>query len=197
MKVKTSSLAHVIATPEMLFDDGMPHIAFAGRSNIGKSSLINSLLNRRKLAYTSSTPGKTRKIYYFLVNDSFYFVDLPGYGYAKISRGERAYFKVLVDRYLEEGGNMKACVLLLDPKRPVGQEEKDFLSYLDAHRIAAIVVFTRGDRVRSAKRHKMLRERKEELSGGARDIHFVSARSREGIDRLWQSLEKKLGGGET
>ena len=194
MLVKTSSLAHVIATPEMLFDDGLPHIAFAGRSNIGKSSLINALLKRRKLAFTSSTPGKTRKIYYFLVNASFYFVDLPGYGYARISRGERAYFKVLVERYLEEGGNMRACVLLLDPKRPVGQEEHDFLNYLDARKVPAIVVFTRGDRVKSSKRYKLLRTRKEELAGDAREIHFVSARSREGVDLLWKSLGKKLGG---
>ncbi len=196
MHVKTSSLAHVIATPEMLFDDGLPHIAFAGRSNIGKSSLINALLKRRKLAFTSSTPGKTRKIYYFLVNDSFYFVDLPGYGYARISRGERAYFKVLVERYMDKGGDMRACVLLVDPKRPVGQEEQDFLNYLDARGVAAVVVFTRCDRVKSSKRHKLMRERKQELSGGGREIHLVSARSKEGLEGLWKSLERKLGGKE-
>lgn len=192
MLVKQSELAHVAPKASLFPTDTVPQIAFAGRSNVGKSSLINALVGRKKLAYTSSTPGKTRNIYFYLLNHKLYFVDLPGYGYAAISKKERAYFKVLVEHYFDKNVSLNACLLLLDPKRPVGQEEMDFLYYLHAARISSVVVFTRWDRVRSAKRVSTKRARKNELADIASPILFVSSRSKEGLDRLWKEIDQHI-----
>lgn len=192
MLVKQAGLAHVAPDASFFPADELPQIAFAGRSNVGKSSLINAMTGRKKLAYTSSTPGKTRNIYFFDINSQFYFVDLPGYGYAAIPKGERRYFKVLVEQYLEKSNKLRACLLLLDPKRPVGKEEVDFLYYLHSARIPAIVVFTRWDRVRSAKRYATKKERRNELAEIPSTILFASSRTKEGVDRLWQELDRHL-----
>lgn len=192
MLVKSADLGHVAALPSQLPKEGIPEVAFAGRSNVGKSSLINALLGRKRLAQTSSTPGKTRNLYFYLINQALYFVDLPGYGYAQASREVRANFKVLVDAYFDRPTPPRLCLLLLDPKRPVGAEELDFLKYLQIKRIVPAVVFTRWDRLKTNERIPIREARVAELGALCQSPLFVSAKSKEGIDALWKLLDMNL-----
>ena len=190
MLIRSAELHLAAHTPEQLKRDDTPHIAFAGRSNVGKSSLINALLNRKNLARTSSTPGKTRAIFFFRVNNAFTFADLPGYGYAKVSKGERQFFRVLVDRYFEFPDNPKACVILIDPRRPVGEEELSFLAYLTNRNMKSLVIMTKWDRVKAAQRVKMRRARELELAAHPVKVLPVSSKTGEGLDQLWHFIER-------
>ena len=192
MLVKEAHLDFVVATPEMMAEHPLPQIAFAGRSNVGKSSIINALTGRKKLARTSGSPGKTQQIFYYIVDDRWHFIDLPGYGYAQVSRGQRRYFKVLVDRYFRDNAQLRACVLLLDPRRPVGNEEISFIQFLNDASVTPVVVFTKWDRVRSAKRSKTLKARVAELAGITSQVITTSARTKEGVDRLGKILDAIL-----
>ncbi len=192
MHIKTSSLFHVTYSPESMPDSPLPQIAFAGRSNVGKSTLINALLKRKSLALTSSTPGKTRNIYFYEVNGSFLFADLPGYGYAQIPQGQRRFFRVMVDRFFQQDGNPRGCVLLIDPRRPVESEELDFLNFLGIHQIPFLVAMTKWDRVRPAQRTALRRARETELVGSTKNIVCVGARGGEGVADLWTHLEHWL-----
>lgn len=192
MLVKEAHLDFVVATPEMMAAHALPQIAFAGRSNVGKSSLINSLTGRRKLAFTSGSPGKTQQIFFYIIDERWHFVDLPGYGYAQVSKGQRAYFKVLVDRYFRDNQQLRACVLLLDPRRPVGEEEISFIHFLNEAGVTPVVVFTKWDRVRSAQRSKTLKARMSEFAGAATQVLTTSSRTKEGIDGLGKILSAIL-----
>ena len=114
MKIKNAELETVCGITSVLPDNQMPEIAFAGKSNVGKSSLINGLLNRKSLARTSSAPGKTQTINFYNVNKELYFVDLPGYGYAKVSRETQEKWGVMIEKYLKTSGQLKAVLLLID-----------------------------------------------------------------------------------
>ncbi len=190
--MNNANLEFVVATPEMIPEATLPQVAFAGRSNVGKSSLINALTGRKKLARTSSTPGKTQQIFFYRIDDRLHFVDLPGYGYAQVSRGQRAYFRVLVDRYLEQSPTLRTCVLLLDPRRPVGEEEISFIRYLAQRAIVPLVVFTKWDRVRSAQRSKLLKTRMGEFAGAVKKPLCVSTRTGEGLELLERALQRTL-----
>lgn len=196
MLVKTAMLHSVVAEPSAVRPLDLPQVAFAGRSNVGKSSLINALLGRKKLALTSSTPGKTRKIFFYLVNNSVLFVDLPGYGYARVSRKERARFRPLVERYFEGGGNIRACVLLLDPRRPVGEDEILFVHYLNEMGIPPVVVLTKWDKVKPSQRMPTLTARIGEFAGKVRRVWCSSATTRDGVKELWDELDVRLFGNE-
>ncbi len=184
MQVNEAHMDFVVATPEMMAEHSLPQVAFAGRSNVGKSSIINALTGRKKLAFTSGSPGKTQQIFFYIIDNRWHFVDLPGYGYAQVSRGQRAYFKVLVDRYFRDNKQLRACVLLLDPRRPVGAEEISFIHFLNDAKVAPVVVFTKWDRVRSAQRSKTLKARMAEFAGATSQVLTTSARTKEGVDSL-------------
>jgi GTP-binding protein len=192
MLVKEAHLDFLIATPEMMSEHTLPQIAFAGRSNVGKSSIINALTGRKKLAHTSGSPGKTQQIFFYIIDERWHFVDLPGFGYAQVSKGQRRYFKVLVDRYLEGNEQLRACVLLLDPRRPVGEEEISFIHYLNDMKVVPVVVFTKWDRVRSSQRTKLLKTRVAEFAGATSKVITTSARTKEGVDQLGRILSALL-----
>jgi GTP-binding protein len=192
MRITRAELAVIAASSKQFPDTGIPEVAFAGRSNVGKSTLINAITGRKKLAYTSSTPGKTRQIIFFRINDAFHFVDLPGYGYAKVSLAERQQFKKLVEGYFTAGRKLVGCVLLLDPRRPVGEEEVEFIRYLRDLAIRPVVVFTKWDRVKSAQRTQLLRQRQTEFAGLVKKVFCVGARTSEGVDLLWSELEHMI-----
>jgi len=192
MRITQAELAAIAASARQFPEKGLPEIAFAGRSNVGKSTLINALVGRRQLAYTSGTPGKTRQIIFFRVNGAFYFVDLPGYGYAKVSQAERRQFKTLVEGYFNAGRRLVGCVLLLDPRRPVGEEEIGFVHYLRDLGIRPVVVFTKWDRVKSAQRSALLKQRQAEFAGAVKKPLYVGARTSEGLELLWKELDKLL-----
>jgi GTP-binding protein len=174
----------------------LPEVAFLGRSNVGKSSLINTLLARKRLVRTSSRPGCTRALNFFLINDRWYFVDLPGYGYAQVSRETQARWGDLILDYLEGRATLKALVFLQDPRRTPGPEELFLWEKLRLWNRPVIPVLTKADKIKKAERPRRLRDITEVLAPyqvAAEDFLWFSAASREGRDKLWQRLLEHLG----
>lgn len=134
-------------TLEQLPRDPRPQIAFAGRSNVGKSSLLNKLAGKKKLAKVSSTPGKTRSINFFSVNDRFYFADLPGYGYAKVSKTEKAHWRKLIEGYLHDNDSLLGLMLLLDCRREPNEDDLQLIDWMHENDIPGIVVVTKIDKL--------------------------------------------------
>ena len=132
---------------EKLPEDYLPQIAFAGRSNVGKSSLLNKLVGQKKMAKVSSTPGKTRSINFFSVNKRFYFVDLPGYGYAKVSKAERESWGALLEKYLTECKQLIGLVLLMDARREPTEEDLMLTEWLEERKLPVIIALTKADKL--------------------------------------------------
>ena len=166
-----------------------PEIAFAGRSNVGKSSLINALVGRKALARTGRTPGRTRQLNFYVVetaSGTFVFVDLPGYGYARVSKGEHAQWRSLVERYLEQRTLLSGVIVVVDIRRGIEAQERDLLDYLHFHRRPAIIAATKIDKLARASRSAALRE----ICAGVGDtpVVGVSAETREGRNEMWRRL---------
>ncbi|MFC1890024.1 ribosome biogenesis GTP-binding protein YihA/YsxC, partial [Thermodesulfobacteriota bacterium] len=170
----------------------LPEIAFAGRSNVGKSSLINTLLSRRGLARTSRTPGRTQAINFFKVNGRFYFVDLPGYGYAKVPKKVRLKWGPMVESYLRDREPLRAMVLLLDPRRDPGDEDRMLIDYLAHYGIAEIIALTKSDKLKRGAMAARVKEISNAL-GRPKD-HFVtfSAQNGDGKSLLWKKIEASI-----
>ncbi len=170
------------ASEKQFPDDGLPEVAVAGRSNVGKSSFINALLGRRRLARISRTPGRTRRIHFYRVDDAMYLVDLPGYGYASVSREERASWRPLVEAYL--GGareQLRAAVLLVDPRRGPGPEELDLIAWLAAEGLEARVVLTKCDKLKPTERRRRIDASCAALGLDAGRVCAVSAKTGRGL----------------
>ncbi|MDQ6716795.1 MAG: ribosome biogenesis GTP-binding protein YihA/YsxC, partial [Gemmatimonadota bacterium] len=131
-------------------ESDLPEVAFAGRSNVGKSSLLNTLVGRRKLARVSKTPGRTREINFFRVNDTFVMVDFPGYGYAKISKERKADWRPLIESYLKLTPQLRGIVLLLDIRREPSDDDREMLDFLAEVEIPTIVAVTKADKLNKA-----------------------------------------------
>ena len=138
--------------------DKRPQVAFAGRSNVGKSSLLNKLTGQRKLAKVSNTPGKTRSLNFFLVNDRFYFVDLPGYGYARVSKTERAGWAKLLEEYLEKSENLRGIVILMDSRREPTDLDLQLFDWLSRRQLPGIVVVTKADKLNRDRINRRVRQ---------------------------------------
>jgi GTP-binding protein len=147
MKIKTSATARTVFSEKELMADDSKKIAFIGRSNVGKSSLINKLLNRKNLARTSSKPGKTVSVNYYFINESFYFVDLPGYGYAKISKKESQRVKALISSFFSTVQNLKLIVILIDSRRGFTDPDIEILSQLLDKKFKMLTVLTKSDKI--------------------------------------------------
>jgi GTP-binding protein len=170
------------------YPESLPQIAFCGRSNVGKSSMINCILNRKKLVKTSSTPGKTRLINFFKINESYYFVDLPGYGYAKVSKKEREKWRPMIETYFKSKQNILGAVVLLDIRHDPRQEEQDLFSWFEQYRIPYLIVLTKADKLsktRQINQHKKIAER---LSRPMDRIIRFSAKTRQGKDEIWSAF---------
>ena len=167
----------------------LPEIAFAGRSNVGKSSLINALLNRKKLARTSNTPGRTQEINFFRVNDRLNFVDLPGYGYAKVPETIRKQWGPMVETYLRERRTLKLVVLILDIRREPSEEDRQLIDWLRFYRLRCLVVLTKIDKVS----RNVLTEKRRRIGGEMGSplppVPF-SAKTGEGKEVLWREIRK-------
>ncbi len=173
--------------------DGLPEIAFLGRSNVGKSSLINCLLGRKKLAFTSSTPGKTRALYFYRVNDAFYFVDLPGYGYARVSKEEQRAWAALIEGYLEHREPLCGAVHIVDCRHRPTADDRLMAGWLRYHRLTTITVASKSDKLSRGALARRLPEIKKELElGAAEQLLPFSARTGEGKERLWGALKDLL-----
>ena len=140
---------YLLSAPDLSIcpDDDKPEIGFAGRSNVGKSSVINALTRRKKLAHTSNTPGKTRSLNYYLIDDLWYLVDMPGYGYAKISRKEQSRWGREMKRYLLERKQLQLVVVLIDIRHQPGVLDREFLLWLGEHQIPFCVVLNKSDKI--------------------------------------------------
>jgi len=169
---------------------GPPEIALAGRSNVGKSSLLNCLVGRRGLARTSGTPGRTRQLNFFLVNDRFMLVDLPGYGFAVGPEAERRAWGPLVEGYLAGRPTLRGVVVIVDARRGLETDEEDLLAYLAAHALPAVIVATKLDKLGASAARKALAR----IASQAGEVELIgfSARVAEGRDALWRVLARWL-----
>lgn len=146
MKITSSEFIISAVAPEQYPQEGYSEIVLIGKSNVGKSSLINKIINRKGLAKTSSAPGKTRTINFYKINKSFYMVDLPGYGYAKVSLAEKKSWKDIIDTYINSSKNIKCFIMLLDIRRDVGERELDIYDWLENFDTPVITVLTKCDK---------------------------------------------------
>jgi GTP-binding protein len=173
--------------------EGLPEIALVGRSNVGKSSLLNKLASRRALARTSGTPGKTRLVNFFRVERRgalpFLLVDLPGYGWARVARQERAAWQRLIEGYLAGRAPLRGVLLLLDARRDPGDDERDFLPWLAERGVVVRLVLTKLDKLRAAEREQRLRAITRELGVPRESIVLTSAQSGAGIEALWAEID--------
>ncbi len=166
----------------------LPEVAFAGRSNVGKSSLLNRILNRKNLVKVSSRPGFTQSLNFFLVNNSMYFVDLPGYGFARAPRHVIEKWHRLVEGYIEATRQLKAVVCIMDIRRRPDHLDLDLLDYLRAAGRRAMVVLNKADKISQPRRKARLKEIKQALPPGLGDLFVVSARTGEGTPRLVEEI---------
>lgn len=174
---------------EQLLGDGRPQIAFVGRSNVGKSSLMNRLLGRRGLARTSSTPGRTQAVNYFLVDDKLYFVDLPGYGFAKAPVEARRKWGELVDRYLQRGGDQRLLLVqLIDAKVGATRLDVQAIQYLRGLGFEPLIVATKSDKVSKGRRRSVRASICRSLELPESRLVLFSAVSGEGVKQLWKEI---------
>ena len=173
-------------------DSVLPEVAFAGRSNVGKSSLLNRLVHRKKFARVSNTPGRTREINFFKVNDAFVLVDLPGYGYARVSKDQRAEWRPLIESYLRRSSQLRGIVHLLDVRHDPTTDDKLMLDFLSEIGVPTIVVLTKIDKLTSAERRKQLAELPLRLGLDVEQVIPFSAATGEGRDDLGAAIESLL-----
>jgi GTP-binding protein len=178
------------AKPEDFPPEKLPEIAVVGRSNVGKSSVINALV-RQDLARTSRTPGRTRLVNWFEVDQRFHLVDLPGYGYAAVDKDLRESWRGLIETYLEKREVLRGVVLLVDIRRGIEDEERDFVPWLAQQEIPVVVALTKADKLPKNKRMLEIGKVKRALEL-KRDPIAVSAQTGDGIDLLWRAIHKQL-----
>ena len=171
-------------------DDGRPEIAFLGRSNVGKSSLINSLLGRKGLARTSNTPGRTQSINFFLINGDIYFADLPGYGYARVSKSMRADWGQMAEEYLSERESLALCIQLVDSRHEPTKLDKQLHEWLTFHQKPHIIAATKADKLSSNQLRKTLAGIENELSD-SRVIAYSSVTGK-GRDAIWETINSAV-----
>lgn len=164
MKITQATFAGSSTRTEQKPSQKLPEIAFIGRSNVGKSSLINMLCGNRKLAMTSGTPGKTRLVNHFKINGSWYLVDLPGYGFAKLPNKERAKITEVISDYLNRSEEMKLLFVLIDIRHDIGKLDMDFLNEMGSNNIPFAIIFTKGDKLSAAARAQQIEKDREQLS---------------------------------
>jgi GTP-binding protein len=192
MIIRSAKFVCSAVTPKQYPPAELPEVAFAGRSNVGKSALINKLLNRKKLVRTSKTPGRTQLLNFFEINGSYHFVDLPGYGYAKVPEEVRRRWRPMVETYLQGRATMRGIVLLLDIRRTPSKEDLTLFHWLQANGIEVITVITKVDKLSKNKRNKQIASIAKSLGCNAEELVQFSAISGEGRNALWQQLLELL-----
>ena len=192
MIIRSATFVCSAVTPEQYPPDDLPEVAFAGRSNVGKSSLINKILNRKKLVRTSKTPGRTQLLNFFEINELWRFVDLPGYGYAKVPKEVQKRWRPMVENYLTTRVNLRGMVWLLDIRREVSKEDLTLWDWLRTQQLTVIVVITKADKLSKNQRNKQAASIAKSLGMEARELIQFSATSGEGKDEIWQALLRIL-----
>lgn len=191
MKIKQAEFVGVFVDMNQLPDNQLPEVAIVGRSNVGKSSLINRLANRKNLAKSSSTPGKTRTINFYCFNRSWYLVDLPGYGFAKVSRSEKARWGKMIEKYLSGRKTLRGVILLVDIRHSPSVDDRTMKDWLEHHQIPFMVVATKADKLSRSARQKNLAMIRRELQLPMEQPPLgFSAVSGEGLEELLQALQE-------
>jgi GTP-binding protein len=183
-KINSSRYFKSFADSANIPQNNFPQIAFAGRSNVGKSSVLNTLTHKKNLAKISSTPGKTRLLNFFLINDKIYFVDLPGYGYARTSKSTQRRWKHLIEGYLKNSQNLKGVVQIIDIRHPPFESDLQLLEWLDFYNIKSLVVLTKADKL--SRSNVVLNQKKtaQELQKKLDSIVAFSAKTKDGKNEV-------------
>ncbi|MFQ5823980.1 MAG: ribosome biogenesis GTP-binding protein YihA/YsxC [bacterium] len=189
MKITSVEFIKSVENINEIPQDNLKEIAFAGRSNVGKSSLINCLLNRKKLAKTSSTPGKTRQLNYFKINNKFYFVDLPGYGFAKVSKKKKALWQQLIESYIKGSPNLKGVISIVDSRVGLTELDLQLLEWMKSLNIPVVLVATKSDKLSKSSLTNQISKISEQLvdtySGYVYPFSTVSAL---GKKQVWREI---------
>lgn len=188
MKVKSAEFIISAVNTDQYPAEGLPEVAFVGRSNVGKSSIINSLLNRRNIARTSQNPGKTRTINFFKVNDEFHFADLPGYGYAKVSKTEQAKWGGIMERYLSDREELKCILILVDIRHEPKEDDKRMYEWARHFGYECLIVATKSDKITRGKYQKQFSLIRNKLGLSDEKIIPISSLNKTGIDELWNEI---------
>ena len=190
MIIKSAELETVCGPASRLPDNALPEIAFAGKSNVGKSSLINVLINRKSLARTSGRPGKTQTLNFYNVNKELYFVDLPGYGYAQASLESREKWGRMTERYLSMSKQLKAVFLLIDIRHEPKQNDRDMYDWIVYNGYDPVIIATKSDKISRGALPKQLKLIKETL-GAPKETKVIpfSALNKSGRDEIWEQIE--------
>lgn len=192
MIIKSAEFVKSATKPSQYPPEALPEIAFAGRSNVGKSSLINTLLNRKRLVKTGSTPGRTQLLNFFNINQSFTFVDLPGYGYAKVPVNIRKQWGLMIETFLTARNTLRGVVTLFDIRRNPGQMETDLLDWLIFQDIHAIPILTKADKFKRGRQNERRRQIANALGRRAGDFILFSAKTGQGKEALWTAIEQQI-----
>ncbi|MDF2723798.1 MAG: YihA family ribosome biosis GTP-binding protein [Paenibacillus sp.] len=195
MKVTQAEFIISAVGPAQYPEDELPEIALAGRSNVGKSSLINKLIQRKNLARTSSQPGKTQTLNFYSINERLYFVDLPGYGYAKVSMSQRQEWGKFIEAYLLNRQKLRLVLLLVDIRHPPSRDDMAMYDWLSHYDIPICIVATKADKVPRSRWQKHLKQVKETLLVRATDtLILFSSETGLGKDELWSLIMSKIDG---
>ena len=188
MKIKKASFETTIVDVKKINNTSIPEIAFVGRSNVGKSSLINMITNINRLAKTSSTPGKTKHLNYFLINDDFYIVDLPGYGYHKASKTDEKKWKSLIEDYLTNSKNLMCVFVLLDIRRTPSDLDIQMIDYLYQYNIPFSVIITKSDKISKSQVNILSNKIAINLGLGTSDVIISSSTSKKGKEEILSKI---------
>ena len=193
MIIKSTALETVCGITSVLPINDKPELAFAGKSNVGKSSLINGLMNRKALARTSGQPGKTQTINFYNINDEFYFVDLPGYGYAKVSEATREKWGKMIEKYLRTSKQLKAVFLLLDIRHEPSANDRNMFEWIRYQGFLPVIIATKLDKINRSQRDKQLKLIREGLGVGQETKIFpYSSLTKQGREEIWEYIEGYL-----
>ena len=168
---------------------GYPEICMSGRSNVGKSSFINTITNRKNLAHVGKTPGKTRLLNFYSIDDKYMLVDVPGYGYASLSGGQLEQFGDMMEEYFNHRENLRAMVQLVDLRHVPTKDDVEMVKYAKEHKIRLVIVATKADKVGQSQRHKQLKAIAEKLGVDMNNIFVFSSLTKEGLDKIQQRLQ--------
>ena len=193
MKVTSSDIVISAVKPEQYPSDPIPEFALAGRSNVGKSSFINKMINRKNLARTSSKPGKTQTLNFYIINDALHFVDVPGYGYAKVAKTERAAWGRMIETYFTNREQLRAAIQIVDLRHPPTKDDISMYEFLKHHKLPVIVIATKADKIPKGKWQKHLKITRETLGLSPEDeLLLFSSETGEGKDKVWGVLKEYM-----
>ncbi len=193
MVIRSCNLETVCGPTSTLPKNDLPEVAFAGKSNVGKSSLINAVMNRKSLARVSSQPGKTQTINFYNINDEIYVVDLPGYGFAKASEKERERWGQLIERYLNTSDALRAVFLLVDIRHPVSANDRQMFEWMEYVGYDPIVIATKSDKIKRSQLDKQLKIVRESLGATSETIIVpFSSQTKQGLDTIQDFLDQVI-----